>query len=167
MLGVQYHPQGQEAIEAFNKYIQNRLYKAYDNILKSTEEEKEESLKETWNLDFMTNSFFIITIEKDSIQQDIFLKKYVLITIMKKLFKMWLKYREDEIKVFRSFDFIKGDRVLINSWIEPSPGKSPIFKRLKPIKGSKKERKDNYNIEGIIDFIRCNYCYIIIDKIKK
>ena len=40
-----------------------------------------------------------------------------------------------------ALDFIQGDRALITSWIEPSPGKSPIFKRIKPIKGSKKEKK--------------------------
>ena len=32
MLGAPYHPQSQDAIEAFNKYIQNWLYKTYDNI---------------------------------------------------------------------------------------------------------------------------------------
>ena len=45
------------AIEEFNKYIQNWLYKAHDNISKFNEEEKEESLKEAWNLDLMINSF--------------------------------------------------------------------------------------------------------------
>ena len=57
VLGAPYHSQSQCAIEAFSKYIQNWLYKAYDNISKSNEEEKEESLKETWNLDLMINSF--------------------------------------------------------------------------------------------------------------
>ena len=47
MLGALYHPQNQVVKEAFNKYIQNWLYKSYDNISKSNEEEKEESLKET------------------------------------------------------------------------------------------------------------------------
>ena len=47
VLGAPYHPQSQGAIEAFNKYIQNWLYKANNNISKSIEEEKEESLKET------------------------------------------------------------------------------------------------------------------------
>ena len=36
---------------------------------------------------------------------------------------------------------MKGDRVLITLWIVPSTGKSPIFKRVKSIKGSKKEKK--------------------------
>ena len=44
MLGVSNHPQSQGEIEAFNKYIQNWLYKAYDNISKFNEEEKEDSL---------------------------------------------------------------------------------------------------------------------------
>ena len=44
-------------IELFNKYIQNLHYKAYDNISKSNEEEKEENFKETWNLDLMISSF--------------------------------------------------------------------------------------------------------------
>ena len=69
-------------------------------------------------------------------------------------------------KFLEALDFFKGYRVLITLWIEPSPGKSPIFKRVKPIKGSKKERKENYNIEGIIDCIRFNYCYVIIKKYK-
>ena len=47
VLGALYHPQSQGAIEAYNKYIQNWLYKAYDNISISNEEEKEENLKET------------------------------------------------------------------------------------------------------------------------
>ena len=45
MLEAPYHSQSQGAIEAFNKYIQNWLYKAYENISKSNAEEKEESLK--------------------------------------------------------------------------------------------------------------------------
>ena len=57
VLGAPYYPQSQSAIKAFNKYIQNWLYKASDNISKSNEEEKEESLKETWNLGLMINSF--------------------------------------------------------------------------------------------------------------
>ena len=64
-------------------------------------------------------------------------------------------------KFLEALDFIKRKRVLITSWIEPSPSKSPNFKRVKPIKGSKK-RKDNYNIEGIIDCIKFNYFYVII-----
>ena len=39
-------------------------------------------------------------------------------------------------KFLEALDFIKGDKVLITSWIEPSPDKSPIFNRVKPIKGS-------------------------------
>ena len=31
-LGAPYHPQSQGAIEEFYKYIQNWLYKAFDNI---------------------------------------------------------------------------------------------------------------------------------------
>ena len=57
VLGAPYHPQSQGAIEAFSKYIQNWLYKAYDNISKSNEEENEESLKETWNFDLMKSNF--------------------------------------------------------------------------------------------------------------
>ena len=60
-------------------------------------------------------------------------------------------------KLLEALDFIKVDKVLITSWIESSPSKSPIFKRVKPIKGRKKERKENYNIEGIINCIRFNY----------
>ena len=41
MLGATYHSQSQGAIEAFNKYIQKWLYKAYNNISKFNEEEKE------------------------------------------------------------------------------------------------------------------------------
>ena len=77
---------------------------------------------------------------------------------------MIINIEKTRSKFLKALDFIKGDRVLITSWIEPSPGKSPIFKRVKPIKGSKKERKENYNIEGIIDCIRFNYCYVIIEK---
>ena len=44
--------------------------------------------------------------------------------------------------------FIKGDRVLIASWIEPSPGKSIILKRVKPIKGSKKKEKKTTTLKG-------------------
>ena len=65
-------------------------------------------------------------------------------------------------KFLEALDFIKGDRVLKTSWIEPSPGKYPIFKWVKPIK----ERKENYNIEGVIDCIRFNYCDVIIEKIN-
>ena len=72
MLGAPYHPQSQGAIEACNKYIQNWLYKAFDNLLKSNEEEKEESLKETLNLDLMINYFFIITIEKKAYDNRIY-----------------------------------------------------------------------------------------------
>ena len=57
MLGAPYHPQNQVVIEVFNKYIQNWLYKAHDNTSKSNEEEKEESFKETWNLNLMINSY--------------------------------------------------------------------------------------------------------------
>ena len=57
VLGAPYHPQSQGAIEAFNKYIQNWLYRAYDNISIYNEEEKEESMKKTWNLDLIINSF--------------------------------------------------------------------------------------------------------------
>ena len=64
MLGAPYHPQNQGAIEAFNKYIQNWLDKAYYNISKSNKEEKEESLKETWNLDLVINSFLHYFIRK-------------------------------------------------------------------------------------------------------
>ena len=42
VLWAPYHPQSQGGIEAFNKYIQNWLYKAYDNISKSYEEKKKE-----------------------------------------------------------------------------------------------------------------------------
>ena len=38
--------------------------------------------------------------------------------------------------------------------------------RVKLIKGNKKVRKENYNIERIIDWVRFNYCYVIIEKIK-
>ena len=38
-------------------------------------------------------------------------------------------------KFLEALDFIKGGRVLITSWIEPSPSKSLFFKRIKPIKG--------------------------------
>ena len=48
---------------------------------------------------------------------------------------------EKTISKFLEAFIIKGDRVLITSWIEPSPGKSLIFKRLKPTKGSKKRKK--------------------------
>ena len=44
-------------------------------------------------------------------------------------------------KFLEILDFIKEDRVLITPWIEPSSSKSPIFKRIKSIKGSKKESK--------------------------
>ena len=47
VLGAPYHPQNQVVIEAFNKYFQYWLYKAYDNISKFNEKEKEESLNET------------------------------------------------------------------------------------------------------------------------
>ena len=67
-------------------------------------------------------------------------------------------------KFLEALDFIKGDRVLITSWIESSPGKSQIFKRVKPIIWGKKERKENYRIDGIIDCIRFNYCDEIIEK---
>ena len=71
---------------------------------------------------------------------------------------------EKTISIFlEALDFIKGERVLITSWIEPSPDKFPIFKRLKIIKGNKR-RKENYNIKGIIDCIRFNYFYVIIEK---
>ena len=43
-------------------------------------------------------------------------------------------------KFLEALDFIKRKRVLITSWIEPSPSKSPNFKRVKPIKGVKKEK---------------------------
>ena len=68
------------------------------------------------------------------------------------------------LKFLEALDFIKGYRILIASSIEPSPSKSPIFKRVKATKGSKKERKKIYNIEVIIDCIRFNYCYLIIGK---
>ena len=77
-----YHPQNQSAIEAFNKYIQNWLYKAYDNISKSNEKEKEESLKETWNLDLMINSFLDYYNWKRKHKTRYILEKYSLITII-------------------------------------------------------------------------------------
>ena len=43
--------------------------------------------------------------------------------------------------ILEALKFFIGDRVLITLWIEPSPDKSPILKRVKTIKGSKKERK--------------------------
>ena len=80
---------------------------------------------------------------------------------------MIINTEKSRSKFLEVFDFIKGDRVLITLWIEPSPCKSPNFKRVKPIKGRKKERKENYNIEGIIDCIRFNYSYVIIEKQNK
>ena len=49
VLGAPYHPQSQGAIEAFNKYIQNWLYKAYDNLSKSNEEEFEINMELKFN----------------------------------------------------------------------------------------------------------------------
>ena len=77
---------------------------------------------------------------------------------------MIINIEKTRSKFLEALDFIKGDRALITSWIESSPGKSPIFKRVKPIKWGKKERKKNYHIEGIIDCIKFNYCDEIIEK---
>ena len=66
-------------------------------------------------------------------------------------------------KFLEALDFIKGDRVLITSSIESSPGESPIFKRVNQLNRIKKERKENFRIEGIIDCIRFNYCDEIIE----
>ena len=86
MLGSPYHPQRQGAIEVFKKNIQNSLYKAYDNISKSNDEEKEESLIETWNLNLKINSFLHYYNWRESRQQQvIFQEKYSLITTMKKI----------------------------------------------------------------------------------
>ena len=141
VLGAQYHPQSQGTIEAFNKYIWNWIYKTYDNISKSNEEKKEESLKETWNLNLMIASFLHYYnwkrkhIATGYIPREVFFNynneeiiNYVIINIEK-----------TRSKFLEALDFIKGDRVLITSWIESSPGKSPIFKRVKPIKWDKKK----------------------------
>ena len=44
MLGAPHHPKFQGAFEVFSKYFQNSLYKAYDNISRSNEEE----IKRVW-----------------------------------------------------------------------------------------------------------------------
>ena len=56
MLRAPLHPQSQGAIEEFNKYIQNWLYKAYDNISKSNVEEKRE-FKRNMELRFNDKQF--------------------------------------------------------------------------------------------------------------
>ena len=78
MLGAPYYPESQGAIEAFNKYIQSFLYKAYDNVSKSNEEEKKKSLKETWNLDLVINSFILLQLKKEAYNNRIYSSRSIL-----------------------------------------------------------------------------------------
>ena len=90
VLEAPYHPQSQGVIETFNKYIQNWLYKAFNNISKSNEEEKKQSLKEKWNLNLTINSFlnYYNWIRKQ-ITTEYIPRWYSLNMIMKKSLKMW------------------------------------------------------------------------------
>ena len=136
VLGAPYHSQSQGAIEAFNKYIRNWVYRACDNISKSNEEEKEQSLKETWNLNLMISSFLhYYNWKRKHITTGYILREVFFNCNNEEIIKdVIINIEKTRSKFLEALDFIKGDRVLITSWIKPSPGKSPIFKRVKSIK---------------------------------
>ena len=110
--------------------------------------EKEESLKETWNLDLMINSFLhYYNLKRKHTTIGYILRKYFFNYIYEEIIKdVIINTKKTRSKFLEALDFIKGDRVLITLWIEPSPNKSPIFKRFKQIKENKKENKENYKI---------------------
>ena len=89
MLGAPYHPQSQGAIEAFNNTFKINFIK-HTIIYKSNEEEMKESMKKKKEIRFSDKLFpSLLQLKKKAYNNRIYPERYSLITIMKKLLKMW------------------------------------------------------------------------------
>ena len=107
-------------------------------------------MQETWNLDLMINSFLHYYNWKRKHTTTGYISREVFFNYNNKeiIKDVIINTEKTRSKFLEALDFIKGDRVLITSWIEPSPGKSRIFKRIKPIKGRKKKEKKTTTLKG-------------------
>ena len=100
-------------------------------------------MKETWNLDLIINNFLNYYNWNRKHTTTGYIPRQVFFNFNNEevIKDVIINTEKTRSKFLEALDYMKRDRVLITSWIEPSPGKSPIFTRVKPIKGSKKEKK--------------------------
>ena len=67
----------------------------------------------------------------------------------------------------QEIDFKIGDSVLLTSWITELPNqKIRSFIKEKPVKGTKEERQEIYNIQGMIIKNGLYYCIVEVKRPK-
>ena len=145
ILGGKYHSQSQGAVESLNKTIQRFLNQAYTNTLFNGDEE--------WSLPLMISDFlhyynskWVHTTTKMTPRDILFNFKN------KKIIEQVIINTENSRKEFlQEIDFELEDSVLLTSRITELPNqKMRSFKKEKPVKGTKGERQEIYNIQGEI-----------------